>query len=317
MKVSKANRNGETDKLERAYARAFAEYLTMGNEDALHSGYEIGRAAQSQGWGILDMANMHYANIARVLACVAPATSLAQDLNRAQQFFGESLSPFEMAHRGFRDATSALHRLNETLEQEIQRIAYAVHDEAGQLLFAARLAMDGVAHELDPSLRGRLQQVGIILDQVENQLRRLSHELRPTILDDLGLVPALAFLSSRISKSADLSIQIHSTLKVRCAPTIETALYRVIQEALTNIARHAHAKNVEIQLRKVARNLNCLVHDDGVGFDPLFVLSSPARSSLGLIGMRERLNALGGTLKINSVIGRGTDLLVQIPWRSK
>ncbi|HEX3472292.1 MAG TPA: ATP-binding protein [Silvibacterium sp.] len=317
MKVSKNNQKDEIGELERAYAKAFAEYLSMGNEGALHSGYEIGRAAQAYGWGILDMANMHHANIARVVARMNPAVSLAQDLDRAQQFFGESLSPYEMAHRGFRDATSALHRLNEMLEQEIQRIAHVVHDEAGQLLFAARLAMDGVAHELDPSLRSRLQEVGVILDQVEKQLRRLSHELRPTILDDLGLLPALEFLGGRISKRAALAIEIHSTLKDRCAPTIEIAVYRVIQEALTNITKHAHAKNVEIRLRKVAKNLHCLVHDDGVGFDVPSVLSSTIPNGLGLIGMRERLNAVGGTLEIDSLVGRGTDLLVKIPWRSK
>jgi signal transduction histidine kinase len=317
MKASKNNQNDETAKLERAYAKALAEYLSMGDEEALHSGYEIGRAALACGLGIRDMADMHHANIARVVERMTPPATFGQDLDRAHLFFGESLSPYEMTHRGFTDATLALRRLNETLEQEIQRIAHAVHDEAGQLLFAARLAMDGVAHELDPSLRGRLQEIGIILDQVEKQLRRLSHELRPTILDDLGLLPAVEFLTGRISKRADLAIYIHSTLKGRCAPTIETAVYRVIQEALTNITKHAHAKNVEIRLKKVARNLHCLVHDDGVGFDVFSVLSSTIHNGLGLIGMRERLNAVGGTLEIDSLAGKGTDLLLKIPWRSK
>jgi signal transduction histidine kinase len=317
MKVSNNNQNDEAGKLERAYAKAFAEYLSKGDEEALHSGYEIGRAALACGWGIRDMADMHHANILRVVERMSPPATFAQDLDRAKQFFGESLFPYEMAHRGFTDATSALRRLNETLEQEIQRIAHGVHDEAGQLLIAARLAMDGVAYELDPALRGRLQEIGLILDQVEKQLRRLSHELRPTILDDLGLLPALEFLTGRIAKRADLAIQIHSTLKGRCAPTIETVLYRVIQEALTNITKHAHAKNAKIRLRKVAKNLHCLVHDDGVGFDVPSVYSSTIHNGLGLIGMRERLNAVGGTLEIDSRVGRGTDLIVKIPWRSK
>jgi two-component system sensor histidine kinase UhpB len=317
MKTNKHRLNGKKDKLEQAYAKAFAEYLAMGTEDALHNGYEIGRAALADGWSILDLADMHHGNIARAVAHMDLPLSFTRDLDRARQFLGESLSPYEMAHRGFYDATSALRRLNETLEREIQRIARGVHDEAGQLLFAARLAMDGLAHELDPSLRTRLHEIGSILDQVEKQLRRLSHELRPTVLDDLGLVPALEFLTTRISKSAKLSIEIDDKLKGRCSPTIEAVVYRIVQEACTNITKHAHAKNVRIQLEKVARKLHCLIHDDGVGFEVAAVLSSAGHKGLGLIGMRERLIAVGGTLEINSLAGQGTDLLVKIPWRSR
>jgi signal transduction histidine kinase len=127
------------------------------------------------------------------------------------------------------------------------------------------------------------------------------------------LVPALQFLTEGISRRAELSIWIRSSLEGRYAPNIETALYRVIQEALTNVTKHARAKNVEIQLTNVAKHLHCLVHDDGVGFDTPSVLSCKERSGLGLVGIRERLNAVGGTLQIESVVGRGTQLLVKIP----
>jgi signal transduction histidine kinase len=318
MNATKENRNGNTGGLKRAYGRAFAEFLSMGNEGALQSGYEVGRAALTHGWGILDLANMHHVNMARLVARMKPSAPSAQDLDRAGQFFGESLSPYEMAYRGFYDATSALRRVNETLEKEIQRIAHGVHDEAGQLLFAARLAMDGLGHDLEPSFRARLQEVGSILDQVEKQMRRLSHDLRPTILDDLGLVPALEFLAARVANSVDFPIDVQSTLKGRCTPTVEIAVYRVVQEALANIARHAQAKSVEIRLRRDARNLHCVVHDDGVGFDGATAFSSTSRKrGLGLIGMRERVLAVGGTLEIDSELNRGTDLTVKIPWRSK
>jgi signal transduction histidine kinase len=312
--VNQNIQNDERHELERAYARALEEYCLKGGEDALRSAYEIGRTALAEGRGVLDMAAMHHASIMRALPAMSPSATLTQNLGRAQEFLSESLSPYEIAHRGFQDATSTLRRLNETLEQEIQRIAHAVHDEAGQLLFAARLAMFSVAHDIDPSLQGRLQEVGAILDQVEKQLRRLSHELRPTILDDLGLVPALEFLADSISKRVGLSIRIQSSLKDqdRYAQKIETAMYRVIQEALANVTKHAHAQNVEIRLTRVAKHLHCLVHDDGVGFDAPNVLSCTERGGLGLIGIRERLNAVGGTLQIDSVIGGGTELLVKI-----
>ncbi|MGC2172681.1 MAG: ATP-binding protein [Candidatus Sulfotelmatobacter sp.] len=303
----------QTLERERVYGRALEDYLSRGGEDALQSAYEIGRIALGEGLGVLEMAALHHAVLAQLLPRMNNPESLKQNLDRAQEFFSESLSPYEMAHRGFRDAISALRRLNETLEQEIQRIAHAVHDEAGQLLVAARLAMSGVSHELSPALQVRLQEVGTILDQVETQLRRLSHELRPTILDDLGLLPALEFLTEGISRRAELSIHIQSSLTRRYPPNIETALYRIIQEALTNVTKHAHAKNVEIQLSNEAKNLQCLVHDDGVGFDAPSVLSCKERGGLGLVGVRERLNAVGGTLQIDSVVGRGTELLVRIP----
>jgi signal transduction histidine kinase len=317
MTASRSNRTDKKRELEQAYSSALEEYLTMGSENALRSGYEIGRTALAEGWGILKLTSMHHSSVAQRMARTSSPASVRQDMERAQQFFEESLSPFEMAHRALHDATSALRRLNETLEQEIQRIAHAVHDEAGQLLFAARLAMEGIGRELDSSASVHLQEISAIFEQVEKQLRRLSHELRPTILEDLGLVPALEFLANRISKSARFSIQIHSTLRSRCTPAIETAVYRVIQEALTNIAKHARATKVEIRLKRVARNLNCMILDDGSGFDVPAVLSSGMQKGLGLIGMRERLNAVGGTLTIDSAVGRGTDLLINIPWRNK
>jgi signal transduction histidine kinase len=312
MRVGEKIRRDETGELEQAYTTALMKYFSQGGEDALQSAYEIGRAALACGWSILDMAGMHHASIARVMERTSSQVSFAQEMDKARQFFSESLSPYEMALRGYRDATLAMRRLNETLEQEIQRIAHAVHDEAGQLLFAARLTMDGVAQELDRSNGERLREVGSILDQVEKQLRKLSHELRPTILDDLGLLAALQFLAGNISKRAGLSIRVHSTLKERFATPIETAVYRVVQEALTNITKHASAKNVKIRLRKVGTSLHCLIQDDGVGFDAPSALSSTTRSGLGLVGMRERLNAVGGTLQINSEAGRGTEVQVKI-----
>jgi two-component system, NarL family, sensor histidine kinase UhpB len=313
MNVTQNIEKEQTRDLMPAYASALEDYLSSTGEEALQRAYEIGRTSIAGGVGLIEMAAMHHAALAQVLQRIGHAEPVMQDLERAQEFFGESLSPYEMAHRGFRDAISTLHRLNETLEQEIQRIAHAVHDEAGQLLVAARLAMSGVARDLNPSLQERLQEVGTILDQVEKQLRRLSHELRPTILDDLGLVPALQFLTDGISRRTELSIGIHSSLEGRCNPNVETVLYRIIQEALTNVAKHAHAKNVEIQLTNVAKNLHCVVHDDGLGFDAPSVLSCKERRGLGLVGIRERLMAVGGTLQIDSMVGQGTQLLVKVP----
>jgi signal transduction histidine kinase len=311
MKKSPPPRMDETGDLARSYARTLEEYLAGGGEGALRRAYEIGRDAIAGGRSLLEIVTVHHTALADVLQRIRASASPEQDLDRAREVLFECLSPYEMAHRGFGEAVQALRRLNETLEHETQRIAHVVHDEAGQLLVAARLAMSGMAQELSPSLQGRLREVGTILDQAEKELRRLSHELRPAILDDLGLAPALQFLAAGVSKGTNLSVQVESSLEGRQAANIETALYRVIREALTNVAKHSGARNVRIRLTSDQKGLHCLVRDDGAGFDVRAVLST--QKGLGLLGIRERLTAVGGTLHIESEPGRGTEVHVSIP----
>lgn len=313
MTRARTTKVGTERDLALCYATALDEYLSGGGESALRRGYELGRRAMAQGVGVLEMARMHHLALSDALRS-RRGTAADRSLQRAGEFAAESLSPYEMAHRGFREAISALHRLNETLEKEIQRIAHAVHDEAGQLLFAARLAMSGVARDLDPALRERLEEVGKILDRAEKELRRLSHELRPTILDELGLMPAIRLLAAGTLRRAKLSICVESFVEKRLPPNLEATVYRVVQEALANVTRHSDARNVKIRLtcddRKVLR---CVVQDDGRGFAPADVLASERRKGLGLVGVQERLGAVGGTLQIHSEPGRGTELVMVIP----
>jgi two-component system sensor histidine kinase UhpB len=300
------------------YADALQAKLGEGGEGVLHRAYEIGRRAMADGLGLLEMATMHHEALARALGRPSSRLDpLAQELRRAGEFFAESLSPYEMAHRGFREAVSALRQLNETMEGEIQRMAHAVHDEAGQLLDAARLVMSGVAHDVAPPLQDRLREVGAILDQAEKELRRLAHELRPTILDDLGLLPALQLLADGVSRRTSVSVSVESSLGIRLPTNVETTVYRIVQEALTNVTRHSRARNVKIELARDTRlNLRCSVRDDGLGFDPATVPAHGQRRGLGLVGIRERLNAVGGTLQIRSARGQGTELIVDIPLES-
>ncbi|HXN24881.1 MAG TPA: ATP-binding protein [Candidatus Dormibacteraeota bacterium] len=314
MKDVKDNYAETSHDLATSYTTALAEYLAKAGEDTLRRAYEIGRQAITQGIGVLEMAKLHHEALATALLRNGHARdSLAADLQRAEEFFTESFSPYEMTHRGFRESVIALRNLNETLELEIQRIAHAVHDEAGQLLVAARLAISELAHEVRPALAKRLLEIMDIFDQVEEQLRRLSHELRPTILDDLGLVPALRFLADGVAKRSKILIKVESSLAGRPPTSIETAVYRIIQEALNNVTKHSQAKNVTIQLNRDGRNLHCAIRDDGQGFDVPAVLARKGQKGLGLIGIRERLNAVGGTLQLQSERSYGTELLVTIP----
>jgi signal transduction histidine kinase len=296
------------------YTEALGANPSESGEGTLRRAYEIGRQGIARGVGLLEMATMHHEALVRVLAPMAGSPRIQQALRRAGEFFAESLSPYEMAHRGFSEAVCALRRLNETMEGEIQRIAHAVHDEAGQLLDAARLAMSGVEADASPVLRKGLREIATILDQAEAELRRLSHELRPMILDDLGLIPALQVVAEGMARRSGLTVQVETCLERRPPANVETALYRIVQEALTNVIRHARATNVKIHLIRDSKGtLRCAIRDDGVGFDVVTLLARKERGGLGLIGMRERLNAVGGTLQIHSEVRWGTELRIEIP----
>jgi two-component system sensor histidine kinase NreB len=132
------------------------------------------------------------------------------------------------------------------------------------------------------------------------------------VLDDLGWVPAIRLLAEGVSRRANLKIRVKTTIAGRLAGPLEIALYRIVQEALTNAARHAKASQVWIRIERRNRALCCTIEDDGVGFDAREVQSDGKRRGLGLIGMQERLNAIGGTLSIKSAPGRGTKLLIQL-----
>ncbi|HEX4834887.1 MAG TPA: PAS domain S-box protein [bacterium] len=212
-----------------------------------------------------------------------------------------------------KQAEHALRSLNERLEEEAKRIAHALHDEAGQLLSSVHLALEEFAHELPPGARGGLHPIKELLDQIEEELRRLSHELRPTILDDLGLLPALEFLANRVAKRSGLAITVQGSTEGRLAPPVETALYRSVQEALTNVVRHARATQVCVEIRHAEDAIQCSIRDDGAGFDVSTALSRRGERGLGLTGIRERAGALGGTLTIRSAPGQGTELLIAIP----
>jgi PAS domain S-box-containing protein len=212
-----------------------------------------------------------------------------------------------------KQAEQALQSLNERLEEEAKRIAHALHDEAGQLLGSVHLALEEFARELPPGARGRLHTVKELLDQIEEELRRLSHELRPTVLDDLGLLPALEFLADRVAKRSGLVITVRGSTEGRLPPLVETALYRSVQEALTNVVRHAQATRVQVAIHRGERGIQCSIRDDGVGFDVSEVQERRGERGLGLIGIRERAGRLGGALSIRSAPGQGAELLMTIP----
>jgi PAS domain S-box-containing protein len=212
-----------------------------------------------------------------------------------------------------RNAEFVLRHLNRHLEDKAKRIAHALHDEAGQLLASVYLRVAEISGELPPIGRRRMEELRTLLDQVDDQLRRLAYELRPTILDDLGLVPACQFLAEGVSRRARVRVMVKGSTGGRLAPDVETALYRVAQEALANAGKHARARKATVEFERSGRLLRGSIRDDGVGFDVAGVLGRPGNQGFGLMGMRERVVALGGRFAVKSKPGEGTAIEFEVP----
>jgi signal transduction histidine kinase len=292
------------------YCEALRAYLDAPDEAQRSRAYVLGRRALADGLGVLDMAAAHGEALERLCTLDAASGAGCTRLRRACEFLAECLAPFEMTHRGARDGVRAWRRLNETLENEVKRIAHHLHDEAGQLLASVHLALANVAGRVPPDARASLEEVKTLLRRAEAEVRDLSHELRPLVLDRLGLLPALSLLARNAMRRAGIRVTVSGDESERLAPVVEFTLYRIVQEALANVVRHAHACSVKIVLRVDHDKLRCTVRDDGVGgaaerFD--------GSEGLGLVGIRERLGALGGSLRVQSRPKRGTTLQIEIP----
>ena len=197
-------------------------------------------------------------------------------------------------------------------EQEARRIARELHDQAGSLLASLHFALDEVGELVEPGARDRIPQLRAMVDDVQEELRRISHEMRPPILDDLGLVPALEFMARGLARRSGLRIEVGGR-RMRLPAEVETNLYRVAQEALNNVVRHAAAQRVVVEVLARGGQARVEVSDDGCGFVVDEVLARRGERGLGLLGMQERIDALGGELRIESSPGAGTRLRVTVP----
>lgn len=209
-----------------------------------------------------------------------------------------------------RRAQEALRRLNRQLEEQASRIGGILHDEAGQFLTSAHIALSELARDADEPVRERLTIVRQHLDAVEGRLRTISHEVHPSVVEDLGLSEAVKFLGDGFARRTGIQLHIDATLPRRYSSEHETLLYRLVQEALTNISRHSRAKWARVVLEPNGHTISCTIQDDGAGFD----LAEAARTGrLGLRLMQDRLEAMGGTLTIQTAPGKGTELWARLP----
>src|SRR5213593_1022900 len=205
-------------------------------------------------------------------------------------------------------------RLLKLQENERRLIARELHDQIGQALTAVKLNLESLrsgrrakAFPLDESVA--------IVEQLMEAVRSMSLELRPSVLDDLGLAAALRWYADRQGRRAGLAVRVRTQLPTeRLASDLETACFRVAQEAITNVARHAGAKRVEVDARAEDGTLDLTVRDDGTGFDVAAVRGgTTAEGSIGLDGMEERVRLLGGDFRIDSQPGTGTTVWARFP----
>jgi PAS domain S-box-containing protein len=207
-------------------------------------------------------------------------------------------------------------RLIRAEEEERRRIARELHDEIGQALFAIKINLQAVAkNPVESTILARLEDSLGLVERTIDQVRSLSLDLRPSLLDDLGLVPALRSCCRLYANRLGIEVDFAADPTIgRCDPEIETACYRVAQEALNNLAKHAKATKVLVKLRSSIRDMRLSIADNGIGFDVEVATDRSMRgSSIGMLGMRERAMLAGGRLTIRSEPGLGTEVEATFP----
>ncbi len=203
-------------------------------------------------------------------------------------------------------------------EQERKRIARELHDETSQVLTSLLISLAVLEESITTQeARDRITETRQLAHQTLRAIRNLSIDLRPSALDDLGLLPALRWYVKEYQQKTNIEVEFHTTGfkdRERLSPEMETALYRVVQESLTNVAKHAQAHKVTIMLREEADAVNATITDDGRGFDVEEIQKMGDQDrGLGLVGMQERALLLDGTVTIESGHEHGTFVNVHIP----
>jgi signal transduction histidine kinase len=231
-----------------------------------------------------------------------------EDLRLTETFGARAAVAVDLADRVARDA---LRRVVAGQELERRRLARELHDETGQALTSILLGLKNVEDASSPeSARAAAAELREqIVDTLQN-VRRLAVELRPSALDDFGLAPALERLAEAFGEQSGITVDIQTNLdSPRLAPEVETALYRIVQEALTNVAKHAEATRVSIVVTRRENSVTAVIEDDGRGFGA----GGGTGDGLGLVGMKERVGLLGGRLALESTEGAGTTVVAEVP----
>ncbi len=228
----------------------------------------------------------------------------------------ENAQLFEQVRSGREQLQALSRRLVEVQEAERRHISRELHDETGQALSSMLLGLSLLEREADDpeAIVARAIELEEMVDLMLENLHRMAMNLRPASLDHLGLVAALDQYCETFGQQYGLDVQFETVgleMGKRLLPEVETALYRIVQEALTNVIRHAQARHVDVLLERRGDHVVTIVEDDGVGFDMQKVAQ---RGRLGVFGMHERAEMLGGDMMVESAPGAGTSVFVEVPY---
>jgi signal transduction histidine kinase len=232
----------------------------------------------------------------------------AEDLRFAETLARRAAIAVEMSQRIKRDT---LRRVLEAQELERRRLARELHDETGQALTSILLGLRALGElEGTAELSAALEEIRELVVTTLHDVRRLAVELRPKVLDDFGLVPALERLTSGFAEKTGIAVGLEARLSAGRLPAeVETALYRIVQEALTNVVKHADARNVSVLLSRGDAGVRLVVEDDGRGF----AAADAGSDGFGLVGIRERIALLDGRLEIETAPDSGTTIVAEVP----
>lgn len=212
-----------------------------------------------------------------------------------------------------------MERLVKVQEEERRRLARNLHDQLGQQLTALRLALTMAREGQHPGARSQgFELMDQIVSQLDRDVDSLAWELRPAALDDVGLEPAIKEFLRQWSAANGVVADLHAGARnhARLHPDIESNLYRIVQEALNNVSKHARARHVSVLLDRKDNAVTLIVEDDGCGFDAAGELMLRGQGGMGLMGIRERTALVGGGVDLESTPGKGTTLFVRIPLRA-
>lgn len=295
------------------YSRQLQVYVAAPDEAALMEIYRLGRDAVLHEVSLLDMLDMHNFAVTDAIGALDGKYEMRDILKAGSIALSEFLSPMGMSIRGYREVSMAMCHLNETLEDEIKRIAHDIHVGAGQYLACAHVSLYELAKLAGPAGEAKLKEAKAVLDELERHLRQVSHELRPRVLEEVGIASAIELIVETFCQRTEARVETAVELTARPPAVVEAALYRCVQEIFNNITKHARANKVSIRLWDDEHWFQCDIKDDGVGFNADEMLLQRGGRHLGLLVIRERVSVLGGDVEIDSTPGQGARFLLRIP----
>jgi signal transduction histidine kinase len=328
------------NKMQNYYSDVLLKYLGDPGQHGLRDAHQVGEQAMQEGLGLPEMAEIHHEALIVMLGrrtggeppylpepesgaepfpgsggTILPlaADEGASLIKAAGAFFAASMLPYATGHSQCEEAIAGLRHINRRLEDQAARIAHAIYDEPMQLVAATHLVLNQMAAKDQSGNEKHFAAVADFLNQIEAQLSALSFELHPSVLDHVGLVAAADSLTGYFNRVAGTDMVLEASMRLPLSASLARVLYRAIHEALANIVTHAHARKAYVQLRQEGKSITCAIRDDGAGFDVSGGLAAGGERGLGLIGIRERVRAFGGSITVNSSPDNGTELIIVVP----